>query len=101
MFGSVQVPTSGDPIVMMAEHQTVGGYAKIKAKSSPWTCRSSGQSEQVTRFALAEDGASRRRNARIERAQASGASFFQKVTVDGRAPQRHHRKKGGLSDVSG
>ncbi len=28
-FGSVQVPSHGNPIVMMADHQTTGGYAKI------------------------------------------------------------------------
>lgn len=28
-FGSVQVPSSGQPIILMADHQTTGGYAKI------------------------------------------------------------------------
>ena len=28
-FGSVQVPASGQPIVMMSEHPTTGGYTKI------------------------------------------------------------------------
>ncbi len=28
-FGSIQVPANGQPIVMMADHQTTGGYAKI------------------------------------------------------------------------
>lgn len=28
-LGSVQVPPDGDPIVMMADHQTIGGYPKI------------------------------------------------------------------------
>ena len=28
-FGSVQIPASGTPIIMMADHQTAGGYAKI------------------------------------------------------------------------
>jgi allophanate hydrolase len=27
--GSVQVPGSGDPLVLMADHQTTGGYPKI------------------------------------------------------------------------
>ncbi len=27
--GSIQVPTAGEPIIMLAEHQTVGGYTKI------------------------------------------------------------------------
>ena len=29
VFGSVQVPSGGKPIVLMADHQTTGGYAKI------------------------------------------------------------------------
>jgi len=29
VFGSVQVPVSGDPIIMMADHQTTGGYTRI------------------------------------------------------------------------
>lgn len=29
VFGSVQVPKSGLPIILMADHQTAGGYAKI------------------------------------------------------------------------
>lgn len=29
VFGSVQIPNSGKPIVLMADHQTTGGYAKI------------------------------------------------------------------------
>lgn len=28
-FGSIQVPSSGKPIILMADHQTTGGYAKI------------------------------------------------------------------------
>jgi biotin-dependent carboxylase-like uncharacterized protein len=28
-FGTIQVPGSGQPIVMMAEHQTTGGYTRI------------------------------------------------------------------------
>ena len=28
-FGSIQIPSDGKPIVMMADHQTTGGYAKI------------------------------------------------------------------------
>ena len=29
VFGAVQVPSGGKPIVLMADHQTTGGYAKI------------------------------------------------------------------------
>ncbi|MCD4751807.1 MAG: biotin-dependent carboxyltransferase family protein [Anaerolineaceae bacterium] len=29
--GSIQVPANGQPIIMMADHQTTGGYAKIAA----------------------------------------------------------------------
>src|SRR3546814_15078602 len=28
-FGSVQVPADGNPIILMADRQTTGGYAKI------------------------------------------------------------------------
>lgn len=34
VFGSVQVPGSGKPIVMMADRQTTGGYTKIAVVSS-------------------------------------------------------------------
>lgn len=30
-FGAVQIPSHGQPIVMMADHQTTGGYTKIAA----------------------------------------------------------------------
>lgn len=33
-FGSVQVPASGQPIVMMSEHPTTGGYTKIATVAS-------------------------------------------------------------------
>ena len=29
VFGSIQITSDGDPIVLMADHQTTGGYAKI------------------------------------------------------------------------
>ena len=29
VFGSIQVPSGGKPIILMADHQTAGGYAKI------------------------------------------------------------------------
>lgn len=29
VYGSVQIPSSGKPIILMADHQTTGGYAKI------------------------------------------------------------------------
>ncbi len=35
--GSVQVSADGQPIVMLADHQTTGGYAKLQ-QSSPLTC---------------------------------------------------------------
>ena len=34
-FGSIQVPSDGKPIVLMADHQTTGGYAKIATVISP------------------------------------------------------------------
>ena len=29
VFGSIQVPTNGQPIIMLADRQTTGGYTKI------------------------------------------------------------------------
>ncbi|RUO62148.1 biotin-dependent carboxyltransferase family protein [Pseudidiomarina insulisalsae] len=37
-MGSIQVPANGQPIVMMNDHQTLGGYPKIGVLS--WTSRS-------------------------------------------------------------
>jgi antagonist of KipI len=28
-FGGIQIPASGQPIILMAEHQTIGGYSRI------------------------------------------------------------------------
>lgn len=33
-FGAIQVPTSGEPIVMLSDRQTTGGYAKIACVTS-------------------------------------------------------------------
>lgn len=33
-FGSIQIPTNGKPIILLADHQTTGGYAKIGAVAS-------------------------------------------------------------------
>jgi len=35
VFGSVQIPASGTPIILMADRQTTGGYAKIGTVISP------------------------------------------------------------------
>ena len=35
MMGSIQVPGSGKPIIMMADRQTTGGYTKIATVISP------------------------------------------------------------------
>lgn len=34
-FGSIQIPSSGQPIILMADRQTTGGYAKIGTIISP------------------------------------------------------------------
>ena len=34
VFGSIQIPSGGAPIIMMADHQTTGGYAKIGTVAS-------------------------------------------------------------------
>ena len=38
-MGSVQIPASGEPIVMMADRQTTGGYAKIATVITAHLCR--------------------------------------------------------------
>lgn len=35
VFGSIQVPASGAPIIMMSDRQTTGGYPKIATLISP------------------------------------------------------------------
>ncbi len=35
MFGSIQVPGDGLPLIMMADHQTTGGYTKIAGVITP------------------------------------------------------------------
>ena len=35
VFGAIQVPASGQPIVLMADRQTTGGYAKLGAVITP------------------------------------------------------------------
>lgn len=35
MFGSIQVPGDGLPLIMMADHQTTGGYTKIACVITP------------------------------------------------------------------
>ena len=37
VFGSIQVPSSGKPIILLADRQTTGGYAKSQL-FFPWTC---------------------------------------------------------------
>lgn len=97
VFGSVQVPTSGDPIVMMAEHQTVGGYAKIatvitvdlpvlgqcKAGDAVRFVRTS--VEEAERLAEASRRELDALAARIEKSSRRPARRSFKVTVDGRA----------------
>lgn len=59
VFGSVQVPGSGKPIVMMADRQTAGGYTKIAVVSS-WSVARLGQKlpGETVRFArVTEDEA--------------------------------------------
>lgn len=97
VFGSVQVPTSGDPIVMMAEHQTVGGYAKIatvitvdlpvlgqcKAGDAVRFVRTS--VEEAERLAEASRRELDALAARVEKSSRGPTRRSFKVTVDGRA----------------
>ncbi|HEY7385590.1 MAG TPA: biotin-dependent carboxyltransferase family protein [Beijerinckiaceae bacterium] len=84
--GSVQVPGSGEPIVMMADRQTTGGYPKIATVISPdlrvLAQRRPGAS---VRFA-AIDGAEATRLAR-GRARALSALSSRARPVTGRLPQ--------------
>lgn len=47
-FGAVQVPSAGKPIIMLADRQTTGGYAKSPT-SSPQTFAFSPSSRQATK----------------------------------------------------
>jgi antagonist of KipI len=38
-FGTIQLPPGGDPIVLMADHQTTGGYPKIAHVITAHLCR--------------------------------------------------------------
>ena len=33
-FGTVQLPSAGEPVILLAEHQTTGGYPKIASVAS-------------------------------------------------------------------
>ena len=35
VFGSIQVPADGQPIILMADRQTTGGYTKIATVITP------------------------------------------------------------------
>ena len=39
-FGSVQIPPDGQPIIMMADHQTTGGYPKLATVDLPLLAQS-------------------------------------------------------------
>lgn len=60
-LGSVQVPADGSPIVLMADHQTTGGYAKIAEVASADIGRLAqlrpGQQVRFARCSVADAGA--------------------------------------------
>ena len=47
VFGSIQIPRTGNPIIMLADRQTTGGYAKIATVISVWL-----RQDPVPRFIL-------------------------------------------------
>lgn len=68
-LGTVQVPAGGLPIVLMADHQTTGGYAKIlevvSADSASLAQLAPGGSLRFERFSL-EEASQRRRRAQAD-----------------------------------
>jgi antagonist of KipI len=55
-FGAVQVPVHGMPIVMMADRQTTGGYAKIGTVIGPdLSLLAQGKAGDTVRFSLCSD----------------------------------------------
>lgn len=97
MIGSVQVPTSGEPIVMLAERQTTGGYTKIATVISVdlpvlGQCKA-GDAIRFVRTTVGEAEAlieAERRELdalaeRIGKAPRYSAPHFFRITVDGRA----------------
>ena len=84
--GSVQVPGSGEPIVMMADRQTTGGYPKIATVISPdLRVLAHRRPGAPVRFA-AIDGAEATRLAR-ERARVLSTLSSRGRPVAGRLPQ--------------
>lgn len=95
--GSIQVPTSGEPIVMMAERQTTGGYAKIATVVTAdlpilGQCRA-GDAIRFVRTTVEEAEALIEANRReldaleerLGKAPRYSAPHFFRVTVDGRS----------------
>lgn len=95
--GAIQVPTSGQPIIMLAERQTVGGYTKIATVISAdlplvgqrktgdvirFQAVSVEEAHRAWREANQELEELRGRLAQSQPAQPAGATY--KVTVNGR-----------------
>lgn len=93
--GAIQVPTSGQPIIMLAERQTVGGYTKIATVISA-DLPVIGQSRpgDIIRFQAVEllqaHKIWRERQRRLDaleeqfRRQAAGAKRYYRITVNGK-----------------
>ena len=95
--GAIQVPTSGQPIIMLAERQTVGGYTKIATViSADLPLVGQRKTGDVIRFqAVTVEEAHRlwreenreleALKARLDRPQPAGTTY--RVTVNGRTYQ--------------
>ena len=95
--GAIQVPTSGQPIIMLAERQTVGGYTKIATViSADLPLVGQRKTGDVIRFqAVTVEEAHRlwreenreleALRARLDRPQPAGTTY--RVTVNGRTYQ--------------
>lgn len=95
--GAIQVPTSGQPIIMLAERQTVGGYTKIATViSADLPLVGQRKTGDVIRFqAVTVEEAHRlwreenreleELSARLDRPQPAGTTY--RVTVNGRTYQ--------------
>ena len=59
--GSIQVPGSGQPVLLLADHPTVGGYPKIATLiSADWAAAGRLRIGATVRFELADDAAAAR-----------------------------------------
>lgn len=92
-FGAVQVPSHGRPIVMLADRQTTGGYAKIGTVASvdipKLVQRPPGSSVRFARISVQEAQALMREEAQLF---AQLARRVRRPSADGISPRRTARR---------